>query len=540
MKVNRFILPAVFALAFVFSCSDGSDGTDGVNGAPGADGVDGKNGTDGTSCVTEAATGTELASGDFKVICDGVVVGYLRNGADGENGKDGSKGDKGDKGDDGSDGADGKDGADGEDGNDGVDCDVAEAEDNNAYYVMKCGDVEKARFAKALCGMTAYDPATHSCYSNQLYSCDNQPYDVSMYFCSGDQLYSCGSKPYNPAVQFCLGGLAYDLCDGGSYNPSTHSCYSDALYSCGNKPYNPAVYSCYSNTLYSCNNQPYNPSTHYCYSNLLLYSCGNKPYNSDTQFCYSNVIYSKCGGIEYSPATQFCSGSAIHSKCGGADYNLVTQYCDGSDNKVKNMSACSNPDPTTYFCDTRGGKLYKYVVIGTQTWMAENLNFNTCGSKCYNNSESNCDIYGRLYNWATAMNIDATYNSIAVIASANFRGVCPVGWHVPSRAEWDVLTNFVGGASTEGTKLKATSGWNVYETYGNGTDDYGFSALPGGYGFSGDSFYSVGNSGYWWSASGHDSYKAYSRSMYHYGEDAGWGSNDKSTLFSVRCLQDVR
>jgi len=165
-----------------------------------------------------------------------------------------------------------------------------------------------------------------------------------------------------------------------------------------------------------------------------------------------------------------------------------------------------------------GGKTYKTVEIGTQTWFAENLNYDpgTGNSACYDNRASNCDIYGRLYDWSTAM------------------GVCPSGWHLPNKnAEWDVLMTAVGGSSTAGTKLKAASGWN---SNGNGTNDYGFSALPGGYGYSDGDFSNVGSSGNWWSASESDIGGAYSRGMD--GNFASWNGYSKGFLFSVRCVQD--
>jgi uncharacterized protein (TIGR02145 family) len=147
--------------------------------------------------------------------------------------------------------------------------------------------------------------------------------------------------------------------------------------------------------------------------------------------------------------------------------------------------------------------------------MAENLNYNASDSKCYGDnsggdSQNMCGTYGRLYNWATALT------------------VCPAGWHLPTRAEWNVL-----GDDTR--KLKATSGWN---NNGNGTDDYGFSALPGGLGTSVGSFDDVGNYGLWWSASEYNSNGAYYRGMNYYDVYAYWDSYSKSILFSVRCVQD--
>jgi uncharacterized protein (TIGR02145 family) len=165
--------------------------------------------------------------------------------------------------------------------------------------------------------------------------------------------------------------------------------------------------------------------------------------------------------------------------------------------------------------DSRDGKRYKAVKIGKQTWMAENLSYDASGSKCYSNNSANCAKYGRLYNWSTAKN------------------ACPRGWHLPSDAEWTALTDFVGNDA--GTKLKATSGW---DSNGNGTDEFGFSALPGGYGSSDGGFLNVGTYGFWWSSTEDGSYLAYGRDMGYDRSYVGRYDNDKSYLLSVRCVQD--
>jgi uncharacterized protein (TIGR02145 family) len=164
---------------------------------------------------------------------------------------------------------------------------------------------------------------------------------------------------------------------------------------------------------------------------------------------------------------------------------------------------------------TYEGQTYKIVVIGKQTWMAENLNYNAEGSKCYDNDESNCKKYGRLYDWETAMS------------------VCHSGWHLPSKEEWEVLNNFVGGSKTEGKHLKAVSGWDK----GNGQDTYGFSALPGGMSnYKGD-FNHVGSLGNWWRSTENDSSSACGRDIDD-SESAGWGCGKNGTMFSVRCVKD--
>jgi uncharacterized protein (TIGR02145 family) len=173
------------------------------------------------------------------------------------------------------------------------------------------------------------------------------------------------------------------------------------------------------------------------------------------------------------------------------------------------------------FTDNRDGKKYKAVRIGRQTWMAENLNYAASGSKCYENNSGNCAKYGRLYDWTTAKN------------------VCPSGWHLPSAAEWNVLTAAVDGHETAGKKLKAKSGWNSFQgKSGNGTDEFGFSALPGGLGGSDGDFVLVGGSGLWWSANEYDSYRAYRWFMVCSDIAVGRNYHSKSDLYSVRCVQD--
>ena len=141
------------------------------------------------------------------------------------------------------------------------------------------------------------------------------------------------------------------------------------------------------------------------------------------------------------------------------------------------------------FTDTRDGQTYKTVKIGKQTWMARNLNYKMPkGSWCYNDSLSYCNRYGRLYDWKTA------------------KTACPSGWHLPSNKEWDDLVSAAGGKDTASVRLKAKTGWGRGRDNGkdgNGTDDFGFSALPGGDGNQGDHsssgyFYGAGDYGCWW------------------------------------------
>jgi len=186
-------------------------------------------------------------------------------------------------------------------------------------------------------------------------------------------------------------------------------------------------------------------------------------------------------------------------------------------NKKATEEETETEKPAGELNDARDGKKYKYIVIGPQTWMAENLNYETKGSKCYGNKTANCDKYGRLYDWKTA------------------KKSCPVGWHLPNNGEWQTIRDFAGGEKIAGKKLKAVSGWN---SNGGGTDAHGFAALPVGYGNPNGTFEVAGYSGGWWSASENGVDKAYRWSMRHISDEIFSGDVDKGILFGVRCVKD--
>jgi uncharacterized protein (TIGR02145 family) len=196
---------------------------------------------------------------------------------------------------------------------------------------------------------------------------------------------------------------------------------------------------------------------------------------------------------------------------------------------------------------TYEGETYQTVVIGTQTWMAKNLNYNAPGSKCYGDDIANCATYGRLYNWVTAMALPSSCDGTSCSSQINakHRGICPSGWHIPSNDDWNVLMKFVEPSCSDnsscagaGTKLKATSGWNSSSGVPAGTDSYGFAALPGGFGSSNGGFGNVGDYGGWWSAAEGNASNAYYRNMRYGNENVLYSYNDKNYLHSVRCLQD--
>jgi len=181
-----------------------------------------------------------------------------------------------------------------------------------------------------------------------------------------------------------------------------------------------------------------------------------------------------------------------------------------------------------------GSKNFKTIEIGKQIWMKENLNIDINGSVCYKNDPANCKKYGRLYDWHTALK------------------ACPNGWHLATNKEWEELFRYVDGtpcknppcndpyispyiSKVAGKYLKAASGWSYG---GNGTDEFGFSALPGGFGFSDGYFSNANDLGYWWSAYEGSDEAAFYFYMDYYYDMARHGYGSKLYLFSVRCVKD--
>jgi len=193
------------------------------------------------------------------------------------------------------------------------------------------------------------------------------------------------------------------------------------------------------------------------------------------------------------------------------------------------LSACVKPQSQSQLPEELDEKKYKTVQIGNQTWMAENLNYDVKGSQCYDNEPENCVKYGRLYSFEAAMQ------------------ACPNGWHLPSNDEWGVLVDLAGGEDFAGKKLKAKSGWDNYrdehkgksgrDRIGAGTDDYGFSALPGGSG-DGKSFKNSGKHGYWWTSTGYNDGDAFTRHMGYRHDVANYDIDLRNLLYSVRCIQN--
>lgn len=225
--------------------------------------------------------------------------------------------------------------------------------------------------------------------------------------------------------------------------------------------------------------------------------------------------------------------------------NPDSAECTSSSSWTLSSSEFRVADAMGTMIDSRDGQIYKTVKIGVQTWMAENLNFKTNSSFCYNNKENFCTKYGRLYLWAAAMGMSESECGEGFACSLPLgivQGVCPSGWHLPTLTDWNTLFSAVGGSSTAGKFLKSTVGWKEYNGQsGNGTDAFGFSALPAGNRYFEDGeedYYYEGTYAYFWSSIEYNSSEAYHMHFYYNGVSAYLGALNKSLGHSVRCLQN--
>jgi len=213
---------------------------------------------------------------------------------------------------------------------------------------------------------------------------------------------------------------------------------------------------------------------------------------------------------------------------------------------------------TGSFTDSRDGNVYKTVIIANQVWMAENLrylpsvqNYSDINNACHyvygyngtNVAEAKAtpsyNEYGVLYNWFAAMagRVESIANPSGV------KGICPEGWHLPSEAEWLQLSNYLNGSGDAGGMLKeeGTLHWESPNT--GAINEFGFTALPGGYRGEAGSFTKIKTNGYWWSTTA-DNGNSCARYFYLSHDNANAAiyynknTRNKGWGLSVRCVRD--
>jgi len=193
------------------------------------------------------------------------------------------------------------------------------------------------------------------------------------------------------------------------------------------------------------------------------------------------------------------------------------------------------------------GNVYPIVKIGTQTWMGENLRVEKYNDGTSITLVTDNDVWAAN---ATKLPMMAWYDNDKATHTANKNGalynfyvvdtkkLCPTGWHVPTDTEWTTLTDHLGGLVGSGLKLKATTGWTTSWASISGTNEVNFSAFGGGLRYSIGIFTDIGNGGYWWSSSEHNTINGWYRDMYFGGGNVDRYSSTKEAGFSVRCLKD--
>lgn len=404
---------------------------------------------------------------------------------------------------------------------------------------VSCGDTSLPVY-KGLCDSISYDPKLQFCYEGLVMDfCEGAPYNPSKNFCHNDTLYvRCGEKGYDPKNQFCNKEIVYSLCGGKTFDPKTQYCLKgEVLDYCGTKAYDPQKEFCQDQTVAPfCSGEKYDITKEFCFGNITVMPlCNGNSYNALRTFCYKDSLYDRCGNSIYDPSIEFCFKDSVYYLCAEAgSYDPESgEECLSSDGGVtwKVHKPCGNTyiekenefcfmssayslcngtayDPGKYYCkdrktlteyeyltDARDGQKYRVVEVGGLKWMAQNLNYDynegTAESFCYDDDPENCIAYGRLYKWSAVMDSAGVFSGytqgcgyettcVEMEAASVVRGVCPEGWFVPSKAEWENLINTIGDEYA-GLALKSPTDWKLLDEYAiGGRDWYGFSALPAG------------------------------------------------------------
>ena len=261
------------------------------------------------------------------------------------------------------------------------------------------------------------------------------------------------------------------------------------------------------------------------------------------QFDFSGSLnHSNWSAIMYFDQSPTDATYAIPVRCIMDKDNGMATSANSSSSTGTKLSSSSEIVEKPSLTDSRDGQKYKIVTIGSQTWMAENLNFKTNDSFCYDDKEEKCAQYGRLYTWFAAMGHECLKEYDCSLSSGTIQGVCPDGWHIPLRSEFEELIAFVGGQDSSGKMLKSISGWS--KSYGKGSDAYGFSALPAGYRNNTKQYYNDSLGTRFWSSEessfeyGGYKYEAFAMSLFYGSNQANArDSSQKTYAFSVRCVK---
>lgn len=249
-----------------------------------------------------------------------------------------------------------------------------------------------------------------------------------------------------------------------------------------------------------------------------------------TGVCWNTTPSPVISGSKTSDGTSVAFSSTLSGLIGNTTY-FVRAYA-------------TNVSGTGYGNEISFTTLPDAIKIGSQTWMDNNLNVThylngdpivnvidgaqwlnlTKGAYCdYDNTSSNSTTYGHLYNW---------------YAVTDSRNICPIGWHVATVNDWQVLTNYLGGLAVAGGKMKETGIVHWHDPNVGATNESGFTALPGGHRYSDAAFFNVGINAYWWTSTEASATNANYRLVSQNGPGMAVSDFPKVGGFSVRCVKN--
>ena len=542
-----------------------------------------------------------ICNGDsIGVVLNGEVGDQGDQGAKGATGKAGATGDKGAtgaKGDKGATGKDGTDGTNGPTGDKGVSCTVNALDDSSGFRLM-CGTDSVGVLTSGRNGTNGKDCTVESMADSSGYKvlCGADSMGVLL---NGQTGLSCGlSKfPDGTATAILCGGDTVTVLGGGEklglctkWRELEVMYLNEKYYVCHDGAWGEATVIEFDTFGYGdapdgqCRVGRVNKDTYYVYvdgkwqNSTIIKDLGACETENENTVGKSGDYYYICKSKYWTLAT--VAQYDTYGKACGEDGSLVAgivntslkYVCDAGEFRIANETevsfgkGCTNytdkdkisQSGVDYYCragkwivgllDSRDNQVYRTVKIGNQTWMAENLNYADSVKSpslkgrqwCYNNKADNCAKYGRLYTWSAAMDSVKSgcgYNGCSLYESLPTQGICPDGWHVPSNSEWDTLFNAVGGSGVAGRALMSAEGWNSSYSL---EDKYGFSVLPAGQSYQGESFDNLNYNAYFWTASESDVAAYYAKNVY-FESSYKYASQSSDHVYygkSLRCVKD--
>lgn len=400
------------------------------------------------------------------------------------------------------------------------DCETKEVD---GMVTISCGK-KSVLVYKGSCDSVSFDPAKNFCYEGKILDfCEGFAYNPERFFCYDDVVYPlCGGETYDPRDFKCLSGKLEQVCNGDEFDGSTHFCSERKLYElCNGKDFSPSTEFCFDKRIVSekCGGEAYDLEKEFCHENGVYPFCNGAGYNATEIICVNGMFMKRCEGVLLDESKNFCYENKQYELCGGEPYipnvtacvdDKVAIICDGTfitadEQKDKYCQNGKKVAERGSLLDERDGQTYGTVVIGTQTWMSENLNYRAIMSTddydslsfCSEELPNSCDGYGRLYLF------DAAIAGVErdEIADGNFQGICPEGWHLPDTSEFRIMVEFVGGEENALTSLRTTTGWvDGYDDDGRnvpGSDQFGFSAMGSGVWEKGYSSNAYLHTGFW-------------------------------------------